>query len=179
MATTFLNPLDKAKITEKVNEVYEKAKKIFPALKDWKRPSWDTKIGGGRVAGLAHLQINHMSFHPELFIRNKQSFFDDTIPHEVAHLVAYKVYKDNGHGIGWQTTMRKLGYEPIRCHDYENSDLIRKVKLKRFEYKCGCKVYHIMKNDHEKIIGKKITMRCPKCKGFLSYQNRMVLINNR
>lgn len=42
--------------------------------------------------------------HPELLL--------ETIVHEVAHLVADKLYGDPGHGRDWKRVMAKLGFEP-------------------------------------------------------------------
>lgn len=174
MTTAYISPEDKKLISEKITEVYEKAKKLFPGkLNNWMRPGWNTNLKG-TVAGQAFLNENQIKINPVLFNRNKKQFFKDTIPHEVAHLVAYKVFRDCGHGDGWKHTMIRLGYVPKRCHNYETDDLKRKVTITRYLYTCSCRTtYELTTQMHKKHLAtKQRGFRCSQCRGFLTSLNQ-------
>lgn len=181
MKTFYISAEDKYKITKKVEELYQKAKTIFPNLENWTRPAWDAKVTG-TTAGLAYFLQNRISLNAGLFNRNKDDFFNDTIPHEIAHLVAFMVYNDRSHGPVWKNTMQKLGYSPSRLHSMDITEVKRTVTVQRWVYKCGCSdlTHYLTDSQHLELkngkIGKdgKLYMferRCQKCCGFLISQN--------
>ena len=57
----------------------------------------------------------------ELFWEHTEHFVADTIPHELAHLVAFTIFGDPGHGRGWYTVLASMGINTTRCHDMVNS----------------------------------------------------------
>lgn len=63
-----------------------------------------------------YIELSH-----DLFSLYPEEFQTDTIPHELAHLVAYTVFNDPGHGKGWKTVMCTIGVEPNRCHNMVNT----------------------------------------------------------
>jgi predicted SprT family Zn-dependent metalloprotease len=80
----------------------------------------------GRVAGYAYgksvkcscyrLKFNQFHSTGDHF----QDIIDDTIPHEVAHLVTFANRSlGHGHDSGWQRICIALGGNGKRCHDYE------------------------------------------------------------
>jgi SprT protein len=176
MTKTYLSPEDKSSISKKINEVYEQAKELFPSrLRSWTRPGWDTDMSGV-VAGLAYFNQNKMKFNPVLFLRNKEEFLNDTVPHEMAHLIAYKVYGDTTHGEGWQKTMIALGYPPTRCHRYQAMDLKRTVTITKHYYTCACKTrFELSQQRHRKMIATKFrAYQCGKCKSYLINLNQKI-----
>lgn len=91
----------------------------------------------GKVAGYAHYSKNHIQLNVDMLHNNYDDMINQTLPHEFAHIASYKFYgsKGTGHGTYWKHTMRRLGLEPERCHQY-------KVELqrvhKKYEYECAC-----------------------------------------
>lgn len=108
---------------EKVMEWYEIGLQKFPQERRHVEIAFNL---GGTTAGKAWwrktgcftIQINQ-----GLLEENPQGFWDDTIPHEVAHLIANEFFKEIaldgcGHGDLWKFVMIKFGKKPTRCHDY-------------------------------------------------------------
>jgi predicted SprT family Zn-dependent metalloprotease len=94
---------------------YPTISKIRPAVKYNKR----LKTTAGRA--FIENKPQYIDLSNELLWEHPNDFFDDTIPHELAHCAAYTVFGDSGHGIGWKTVMRAIGLEPTRCHNMVNS----------------------------------------------------------
>ena len=99
--------------------------------------------------------------------------YDDTInvtvPHEVAHIVAYNLYGTFGHDFYWKSMMRKLGLPPTRTHDIDVDKIGARLRnVRRVEYKCSCRTHQIGMNVHKKIqlLGRNFT--CKKCKTRIS-----------
>lgn len=76
----------------------------------------------GKTAGLAYEKRWLLRFNLVLFVENQEKFFNETIPHEVAHLVAGKLNAPKQmHGKEWAEVMRFFGVEPNCYHDYDLS----------------------------------------------------------
>lgn len=74
-------------------------------------------------------QLIHLSV--ELLIEHTDEMLRQIVPHEIAHLAAFTVYGDRGHGQGWKTMMRQLGKTPNRTHDLVNTiHEARKAKVR-------------------------------------------------
>jgi len=71
------------------------------------------------TAGRAWIEHGFIDLSCYLMSNNAQAFADDTIPHELCHMIAWRLYQDRGHGKGWKFTMQKMGLTPTRCHDME------------------------------------------------------------
>lgn len=88
--------------------------RIVPAVKINKR----LKTTAGRAWIDANPQYIDLSY--ELLQQYPDYFSQDTIPHELCHLIAFTVYEDSGHGPAWKNVMRSIGLEPTRCHSMIN-----------------------------------------------------------
>lgn len=72
------------------------------------------------MSGHAPHEVEKIDLSCYLMERNPDNFRLDTIPHELAHFIAYRVYGDKGHGQGWKYTMQELGIPNAqRCHSME------------------------------------------------------------
>lgn len=111
----------------------------------------------GTTAGRATYGTWTVNFNPILLAENFDSMLEDTVPHEMAHLITDQVYPEahkrgaptmtrNGvfrrgkrspHGTEWQSVMRVLGCEPSRTHSYDTSNA-RTRERKSYAYKCNC-----------------------------------------
>lgn len=163
---------DILEISRVITERFEEAKDRYH-LSNWQRPvfSFDLK---GTTAGQAHLSKNLIKVNEGLFIRNKEDFFRGTLPHEVAHLAAYRAFNDRGHGSGWKRVMIDFKLEPKRCHSYDVSEVRTRV-TRRFLYTCGCsQPIPVPTNTHNKIkarlfAGMGSGYKCRKCQYSLKY----------
>src|SRR3989338_257303 len=76
----------------------------------------------GVAAAVAHTHRNVIRFNRRLFERNTADFLRHTIPHEVSHLLAYRLHGRGiaPHGDEWAAIMREVfGLTPTRCHQYD------------------------------------------------------------
>lgn len=101
----------------------------------------------GKTAGTATYQRNRVNFNAELFNQNPESFLARTVPHELAHLLAWQLYQNNRqfrnpingriqhHGSHWKSVCKVIGMEDItRCHSYDVSKTGRKSQ--QYVWKC-------------------------------------------
>lgn len=70
----------------------------------------------GRASDIMLVEINMI-----LFEDNILHILNDTIPHEIGHLVQFKKFdlkgaSVQGHGAEWQEVMRRLGKVPMKKH---------------------------------------------------------------
>ena len=128
--------------------------------------SFDLK---GRTAGQAFYSGNRIRLNLELLNKNREEMIENTLPHEFAHIAAFKFYGEEGKGHGhyWKLTMMRLGLEPKRCH---NMEVTPARKHQKFDYSCKCpgKVFKIGKNVHEKIQSGR-PRYCPSCRADVVY----------
>ena len=76
----------------------------------------------GRASGLMTVEINMI-----LFEDNVSHILNETIPHEIGHLVQYDKFKGvdiQGHGAEWREIMKRLGKV---AHKYHTLDVTRAV----------------------------------------------------
>lgn len=121
-------------LNSRVESCYQLAEDFFK--RPFKRPVVSLKLRGQK-AGVAHLHENLLRFNPQLYRENAEDFLKQTVPHEVAHLVAHQLFGDRiaPHGEEWQLIMRGV-YEltPHRCHSYA----VKRRQVIRYLYKCPC-----------------------------------------
>lgn len=110
----------KERATHKVWQVLEELNEEYNAEFDFPKIEW---VVCGSTAGRAWLGQWRIQLNEQLCKENLEDFMNDTIPHEVAHLIAYKVFGDDGHGEGWKSVMRALGLNPTRCHEYNTKNV--------------------------------------------------------
>lgn len=117
----------------------------------------------GFTAGLAYPRRNVIRFNPFLLVQNEKDFLANTVPHEVAHIITYKLYgPTRPHGKEWQHVMNVLGVKPERCHNYDVSNCFKR-KTQRFSYVCGCREHDIGLKSHRNICNG-INYTCKVCK---------------
>lgn len=115
------------------------------------------------TAGKAHLQKNKVEFSIPLMRGNPESF-DEIIGHEVAHLIAWNLYKDKGHGIYWKLVMIGMGLRPDRCHKFETV----KNNVGKLAVACGCPNGCLVSRCIRHRISQGKLYRCRKCNQRLS-----------
>jgi len=108
----------------------------------------------GATAGWAYSGQNKIRYNNELMEQNPEEFFARTIPHEIAHIVAEKVFggigKKVGHGPQWRRVMEDFGVQDVtRCHSYDVSSV--KIDKRIYQYVCGCKTHKVGGKINNKI----------------------------
>ena len=116
------------------------------------------------TAGRAFLETGVIELNQKLFNENKDAFMLDTIPHELAHIVAYQVFADKGHGYGWYSVMTTLGIEGKRCHSYK----VEKTG-KTYTYRCSCQTHEFTPQRHA-WANKGKSYVCKHCKDILKFE---------
>ena len=110
----------------------------------------------GRSAGQARVGSRGpwvVRYNPVLLEANAEDFLATTVPHEVAHLVAYARHgsRIRPHGPEWQAIMRHFGVAPERCHRYDLSALsVRSVR--EFDYHCTCRGHRLSSIRHHRVL---------------------------
>jgi len=136
----------------------------------------------GRRAGIANRLEYTVTINPDFCLNGHwQQMLDQTLPHEVAHLIAPKLYnpylhgfdrnKGWGHGRAWKYTMRLLGLQPDRCHDMSTEGVkVRNVR-RPYIYSCGCpdKEFAITARMHNRMQSGR-WKRCLRCRVRLLYR---------
>ena len=119
--------------SDKLKELRVKTRELFEVKID-PTISYDLR---GQSAGQANYRHNVIRLNRELLEKYTTDFIDQTVPHEFAHLVAYRVYgsRIKPHGNEWRSIMVALGATPSRTHKYEAS---KTRHLKKYMYKCNC-----------------------------------------
>jgi SprT protein len=130
----------------------------------------------GKTAGQVRIRARGqflIRYNPDLLKRGGADFLDRTVPHEVAHVLAYHRHGPNirPHGPEWQRIMRQLGAEPTRCHDFDVSGLSAR-RLQYFDYHCGCMEHQLSSIRHNKV-GKGQRYLCRRCGEPLQHGRRV------
>ncbi|GAB3523486.1 SprT family zinc-dependent metalloprotease [Photobacterium alginatilyticum] len=115
----------------------------------------------GKIAGSARLQGWEVRFNPVLLKENPQAFLDEVVPHEVAHLVTFKLFgKVRPHGREWQIIMTEVFKIPARTtHSFDVSS----VQGTTYLYRCGCSEHQLTVRRHNKVQRKQATYHCRRC----------------
>ena len=156
-----LDSLDKEALIAKGEEYFLLAERFFD--QKFKRPEYLFNQRG-RAAGTAHLHRNWLKLNPVLFLQNKAAFFDQVIPHEVAHLVAFQCFgKVLPHGVEWKAIMQKIFYKPtLTTHNLNIDDVVGQ----QFDYRCHCQQHKLTIRRHNKVL-KGEQYRCRRCGSIL------------
>lgn len=118
----------------------------------------------GQVAGTANFWAWTLKFNPILLVENFDDMISQTVPHEVANLVARKksMCPIKPHGNEWKSVMRAFGKQPLRCHSYDTTNAKTRV-TEKYLYECtGCKKQlKVGKIRHNRIIkGAEYSTKC-------------------
>lgn len=143
------------------------AKAMFGLTLDVDKVIIRNDIRGG-VAGWAKRNkygVYSLRFNREAILNYNQDMTENTIPHEVAHIVCYdKPHLGSGHDYGWKRVCRMLGGDDSRTHDMVLTPA-KVVESRRVEYKMPSgRTCSVGPKHHKKIQGgcTTIFMRNPK-----------------
>jgi hypothetical protein len=156
--------------------------KAYLAIKE-KRPEWYSTITDvhwemnsrlRRVLGKAKMNYRMNSYTIQLNSVYASTVAEDslydTIVHELAHIIAYRIYHDTGHGSYWRTVFLLLGGSGNRCaKPGEGGYMAERNRIKRIILEKGGKEYKITPNRYN---------RCPEAYTRLGYAYRRTIIIN-
>lgn len=151
-----------------VTRSYLRKAELLFGFKPFEMPTirYDLK---GTTAGTAHSGKWEINLNSILVIENVDAMIDHTVPHEVAHLVAFKMYGRHikPHGQEWQDVMRRFAKQPHRCHQYDTTNARVRCKS-RFKYNCACTEGVVVGPIiHRRVQQEKSTHYCRVCKHYL------------
>ena len=131
----------RTQITASIKKYMDKARELYPNA-DLPDPTISFNMKGATGLGQARYGARHFMIRINDQIAKKylDDAINDTAPHEVAHLVAYKVYgRCQGHGPNWKRIMRQFGVPANRCADKSLDNLEFKIFKSKTEhvYHCG------------------------------------------
>lgn len=118
----------------------------------------------GLTAGMASMKDGKTSVrvNMDIYRDNQAHYLNQTIPHEVAHLVAHAVFgpRIQAHGKEWKHVMEFFGCPADRCHTYAAKPA---RNIKTYTYKCACRSHKITSIRHNKMVRAERVYRCKSC----------------
>ncbi|WP_392552082.1 SprT family zinc-dependent metalloprotease [Orbus wheelerorum] len=116
----------------------------------------------GSIAGSALLQKWQIQLNLNMLLENKEQFINEVIPHELAHLIAYKKFGlVKPHGKEWQGIMEQIFHQDAkRTHNF---NLPQPLITNRHQYYCECQSHLLTNIRHQKIQNKCAQYYCKKC----------------
>lgn len=142
---------------------------LYQAIRQWGLPARELEIRfdlRGRAAGQARCGCHGpwiIRYNPVLLRENPESFIVETIPHEVAHVVAFALYghRIRPHGPEWRAIMEQFGAAPERCHRFDLSRVPRRA-TRVFPYHCRCGDHELSSIRHHRVLAGRIYL-CRRC----------------
>lgn len=121
-------------VLKKAREVFSTSAHLIPEEIPF---SWENKKVG--ISGLAYRGQRRISLNP--LYQNEEDFWDNTIDHEVGHILQAILYPNakQAHGREWRMIMRLIGGKPERCHSMQIPEMAqrkRRVFKRDYLYEC-------------------------------------------
>jgi SprT protein len=119
----------------------------------------------GRAAGMVVFSRTGalIRYNQKLLTENGDTFLDQTVPHEVAHLVARTLHGAGirPHGPEWKLIMAFFGAPAHRCHNFTTSSLSQR-RMRYFNYRCDCQDHKLSAVRHNRCRSG-VTYLCRSC----------------
>ncbi len=168
----------KAEFIALVRECHANARRLFPAFKLTDEELPVVFVWSGRVAGMAKRQKNvyNLEFNIEAIHRDRTEMVDNTIPHEMAHIVDMYLYGGkSSHGPRWQAIIQALGGSPQRTHDIPLTKA-RRSRWYIYQASCGARL-EIGPRHHKQVQrgGKLVVKKTGEIISQSAYTGRIVL----
>ena len=122
----------------------------------------------GKCAGQAVLNENKLRFNNELMLMYADLFIQETVAHELAHLIAHQLYgySIKPHGREWSNIMTTVfNSDPKITHSFATTMHRKKIYL----YRCLCRNRVEFSETRHKRVQKGTRYICKKCKSDLTY----------
>ncbi|MBH9305962.1 SprT family zinc-dependent metalloprotease [Pseudomonas aeruginosa] len=159
-------------LNARVEASYRQAEHFFQ--RSFPRPTVSFRLRGQK-AGVAHLDENLLRFNPQLYRENREHFLEQTVAHEVAHLIAHQLFgpRIRPHGEEWQLIMRGIyGLPPDRCHTYA----VKRRATTRYLYRCHCPEHNDFPFSPQRhpLVAKGRRYYCRRCKATLVFTGEVL-----
>jgi len=92
-------------VNQLASEIQCQLTQEYPFLSQW-QVSFDN---AKKRAGICRISEKSISISRNHIHNNSIETIEDTIKHEFAHAIAFHLYGDKGHGLGWKKVAIKLG----------------------------------------------------------------------
>lgn len=129
-----------ALVQAKLQEVEQKAFSIFRFPIGIIRWEYNSNLPC-KTAGLAYRSKVAFDLNPRYVESHSEQLLNETVPHEIGHLVCFKVYPyaKQGHGPEFRYILRRLGYPDAArtYHDYKRDDDPVKSRHPRYPVLCA------------------------------------------
>lgn len=111
-----------------------------------------------------------INFNRQIIERVGSEAFTNTITHEIAHAIQHIVYRyaKQKHGPEFREIHASMGGNGKTYHDYDVVGL-RKRKLKRFVYVCGCQTHYLSTRTHNKVLKSVGGFCCKTCRNSIVF----------
>ena len=152
------------------------------SLRDWYRmacarfgprialPSISFDLRGASTMAQAWVGENHVQLNAGALVADEARFSAEVIPHELAHLLAYRMYGAEiaPHGEEWKGVMKVLGVEANVTYDVESET----ESSGPYIYACLCGTHDISARRHNTLWRSKGTkvLECQKCGEVLRFK---------
>jgi len=152
MSTVHIPAKVKAEVESKLRECIAIAENKFGQKFKFPTVKYDKR---GSTAGTANIKNWSVNFNSVLLMENLTDFINRTVPHEMAHLVDFKLNPENFesglvmnrygrikrtkrdvHGSTWKSIMVLFGAPVSRCHSYDVSNASVKKRTSKHVYVC-------------------------------------------
>lgn len=115
-----------------------------------------------------------MAFNARILYHNVEEFIEQTVAHEVAHVIDFALRGESAHDKRWKRIMRALGARPERLHSFE-AGVKKTRKVKRYAYHCACRDIELSSIRHNRVVKGEQIYRCKLCGCDLSRGKRSAL----
>jgi predicted SprT family Zn-dependent metalloprotease len=127
-----MNELDaKRAITVKTNEVMALARRLYPGHYI-PTPNLTFDIRGRSCGGRALYSrakgICKVQYNLDWYAANPAEYLQNTVTHEIAHIVAAATGLGRGHNAGWVRICLALGGDGKRCNDHADVKAVKKAR---------------------------------------------------
>lgn len=139
---------------------------------------FDFELKSGRMLGRAKSDgknsTGKISINYEAFIQNRELYIDKILTHEFAHIITSLIYgRVRPHGREFKYVCYTLfpNALDIAKSIYKDNDFALKPKksYKKYPYRCSCQKVYLTSIRHKKILEKRASYFCRKCKVELIY----------
>lgn len=156
--------MNREQIYNAVDSTWEKVRTTWASFNYVCKPTV-TFVTKGKVAGRAFYSRHMVEFNSVLARENSEDFMD-TIIHEVAHLVTHRLFPlaKQHHGPEFKRICQMLGGSGERCHNYDVSNVKRKINKTYHIWKCACQEHLLSPQKHKKGMNGTTRYSCRQCK---------------
>lgn len=138
----------RAKIAELIKRYETLSGKTLPTIDVRFDLRGATAGQAGRRAG-AYGYTYFMRFNRDMMLNESwDHLFNNTVPHELAHIVCFVDNSDRGHGVVWRRWCRALGGNAERCH----KEAVVYAKGRTFVYTTSTgQTYNLSETKHRRV----------------------------